>query len=203
MVNVAVVIGSTRPGRLGLRVSKLVESYFVKAGHTVSLVDPLEHNLPFLDGRHQWLKAAGTRDPPALDTLSATFRASDAIVVVSPEYNYSVPPPLANLLNYFFVDEFGRKPGGVVSYSPGAFGGSRVTVPLRTLLAGLGMAVVPGTVAVPAAATVVEEGGAVAAAADAVSRKLVDENLTAFVDEVGWYAEALKAAREGGVNGKL
>ncbi|KAJ1566972.1 hypothetical protein HK405_007702 [Cladochytrium tenue] len=197
---VSTVLGSTRSGRVGLRVARNIEALLASKGHTVHFIDPKAYDLPLLDNRYKFLKAGGAGSyPAALDELHAQFTASDALVLVTPEYNYGIAPPLANLLNYFWFEEFRGKPAGVVTYSMGAFGGARAGVVSRPYVAGLGMVSIPTQLAVPAAHALLSEEGAVAASADATSAKFYKENAEAFVRELAWYSDALSAARAKGL----
>lgn len=44
---------------------------------------------------------------------------ADAIIVVSAEYNHSIPPALSNLMDHFPGSSFALKPSGIMCYSPG------------------------------------------------------------------------------------
>ncbi|KAJ1566973.1 hypothetical protein HK405_007703 [Cladochytrium tenue] len=192
---VSVVLGSTRTGRQGLRVARSVEALLVSKGHKVHFIDPKAYDVPMMENRYMFLKKVPGSYPAALDELHELFTASDALVLVTPEYNYGIAPPLANLLNYFWFDEFRGKPAGVVTYSMGAFGGARVGVSARPYVSGLGMVSIPTQLAVPAVHVLLTEDGEVSSAADAASVKLYKENSEAFVRELLWYADALSAAR--------
>ncbi len=77
--------------------------------HKVTLVDPLEYNLPMLDKMYKELS-----DPPAkLAKLHDIFNSADAFVVVTGEYNHTMPPALTNLMDYF-QSEYLWKPSGII-----------------------------------------------------------------------------------------
>ena len=84
---------------------------------------------------------------------------ADAYVVVSGEYNHSVPPALANLLDHF-LEEYFRKPSAIVSYSAGSFGGVRAAVVLRSMLAEMGMSSIPSTLPIPTVQSAFDDAGA-------------------------------------------
>lgn len=52
-------------------------------------------------------------------------RAADCYVVVSPEYNHTVPPALAGLMGAFGGSNYIYKPAATVTYSPSPWGGMR------------------------------------------------------------------------------
>ena len=70
--------------------------------------------------------------PPGLVRFSEAVRAADAVVVVSPEYNGSIPGVLKNALDYIYGEWF-RKPVGIVTVSAGGFGGVQVHNHLQLL----------------------------------------------------------------------
>ena len=63
-------------------------------------------------------------------------------MIVSGEYNHSIPPALTNLLDHFLEECFWR-PSAIACYSAGAFGGVRAAMQLRATLAELGMPSIP------------------------------------------------------------
>ena len=63
-------------------------------------------------------------------------------MIVSGEYNHSIPPALTNLLDHFLEEWFWR-PSAIACYSAGAFGGVRAAMQLRATLAELGMPSIP------------------------------------------------------------
>ena len=49
------------------------------------------------------------------------LNAADAVVVVSAEYNHTIPPALSNLMDHFPLSSYAYKPSGIVCYSMGLF----------------------------------------------------------------------------------
>ena len=86
--------------------------------------------------------------PAPLETLATLYRSADAFVVVSGEYNHSIPPALSNLLDHFLEEYFWR-PSAIVCYSAGAFGGVRAAMQLRAMLCELGMPSIPSLFPIP------------------------------------------------------
>ena len=125
-----------RPARLGERVARATLAWLRGAGHEVELIDPLDLNLP-TSFKPQFAYAKG-RAPAALDQLAEKIAAADGYVAVSPEYNHSMSPALADLLNHFGSSLFSFKPSAIVTYSAGQWGGARAAVNMRTFLAELG-----------------------------------------------------------------
>jgi NAD(P)H-dependent FMN reductase len=123
-----------------------------------------------------------------LERLAQRVRAADAYVIVSGEYNHSIPPALANLLDHF-LEEYFNKPSAIVCYSAGAFGGVRAAMALRTMLAELGMSSIPSMFPVPKVQDAFTEDGSPLDPA-------YDSRIGKFLDELEWYARALKQARD-------
>ena len=96
--------------------------------------------------------------PEVLETLATLYRAADAFVIVTGEYNHSVPPALTNLLDHF-LEEYFFRPSAIVSYSGGQFGGVRAAVHLQAILCELGMPSIASTFPVPRVAVGVRRGG--------------------------------------------
>jgi NAD(P)H-dependent FMN reductase len=144
--------------------------------------------LPLLDRMYKEFPKGEA--PPPLEELAALYRGADAFVIVSGEYNHGIPPALKNLLDHF-LEEYFFRPSAIVSYSGGAFGGVRAAMQLRMTLGELGMPSIPSTFPVPKVQSSIDEAGK---ALDAG----LDRRVSRFLDELEWYAEALKAARAQG-----
>ena len=74
----------------------------------------------------------------------------EGFVVVTPEYNCSLPPALTNLLDYFPPASYRHKPASIASYSMGPYGGLRAAALARPFLAELGLLALPSTLCIPA-----------------------------------------------------
>ncbi|HVC17249.1 MAG TPA: NAD(P)H-dependent oxidoreductase, partial [Rhodanobacter sp.] len=112
----AVLLGSVRRDRMGIRAAKLVMDALKARGHEAVLVDPMVLQLPLLDRMYKEY-AAGTA-PAALETLATLYRRVDGFLIVSGEYNHGIPPAMKNLLDHFLEEYFWR-PSGIVCYSAG------------------------------------------------------------------------------------
>ena len=101
---------------------------------------PVLTALPYFD---QDLEVAG---PAAVQALRASVEAADAVVVVTPEYNGTIPGLLGNAIDWL-SRPYGQgalrgKPVVAVAASPGAVGGARAVVALRTVLGNTGAVLV-------------------------------------------------------------
>src|SRR3954447_12174485 len=115
-LKIAVILGSVRSDRVGLRVARFVTDRLHARGHDVTLVDPIEFPLPLLDRMYKEY-APGTA-PPVLERLAELYRRADAFAVVSGEYNHGILPALKNLLDHF-LEEYFFRPSAIVCYSAG------------------------------------------------------------------------------------
>ena len=77
-----------------------------------------------------------------LERLAGLIKAADGFIIVSGEYNHSIPPALSNLLDHFLEEYFWR-PSAIVCYSAGPFGGVRAAMQLRAMLCELGTPSIP------------------------------------------------------------
>jgi NAD(P)H-dependent FMN reductase len=184
-LRLVVVYGSVRSARQGIRAARFIVNECRARGHEVALIDPLEYRLPFLDRMYKEYPKG--QAPETLERVAALIAPADGIVVVSGEYNHSIPPPLSNLLDHF-LEEWFWKPSAIVCYSAGAFGGVRAAMQLRVILGELGMSSIPSIFPVPAVQKALAEDGT---PVDPKTRDRVKK----FLDELEWYAEALRAHR--------
>ncbi|MGY6498956.1 MAG: NADPH-dependent FMN reductase [Microcella sp.] len=181
MAHVMIVVGSVRPGRIGLPIAEWVRSRVEEAGHAVDFADLKALGLPFLDEPGHPSKRdyqhAHTRD------WSARVEAADALIFVTPEYNHSYSPALKNAIDYLYA-EWQAKPVGFVSYG-GMSGGSRGVTALEPVLSSVGMVKIPTEVNLVGGGKQVTDG---AFAADDRQTSGVD----ALVAQVVAYGEALR-----------
>jgi NAD(P)H-dependent FMN reductase len=188
-LKIVVIYGSVRSARRGIKAARFVERQFSERGHEVTLIDPLEHPLPLLDKMYKEYPKGSA--PDTLEQLATLYRAADAFVIVTGEYNHSIPPALSNLLDHF-LEEYFFRPSAIVSYSAGAFGGVRAAVQLRAMLCELGMPSTPSMFPIPRIGTAFEEDSAPADPA-------MTKRFQRFASELEWYAEALRDRRRAGV----
>src|SRR5215471_5861058 len=135
-LNFVVLIGSVRCDRQGIKAARFVERSLRDRGHEVTVVDPVDLQLPLLDRMYKEYEKG--KAPAVLERLAGLYRGADAFIVVSGEYNHSIPPALSNLLDYF-LEEYFFRPSAIVCYSAGSFGGVRAAMQLRAMLCELGM----------------------------------------------------------------
>lgn len=136
MVRLAIIIGSTRPGRKAEDVARWVHEIAKKRSDAeFELVDVQSFGLPLLD----------EPVPPSMDQYSkphtkawaAKIAAFDGYVFVTPEYNHGIPGALKNAIDFLYK-EWNNKAAGFVSY--GSAGGARSVEHLRAVMSELQVA---------------------------------------------------------------
>ena len=136
MTKLMIIVGSVRPGRVGLPVAHWVRDVVTADGRfAVDFVDLAALGLPFLDEPGHPSKREYTK--PHTIEWSERVEAADAIILVSPEYNHSYAPALKNAIDFLF-HEWKHKPVSFVSYG-GVSGGSRAAAALDPVLATVGL----------------------------------------------------------------
>lgn len=143
-----VILGSTRPNRFGEHPAKWITNVAKKLPDVeVTFADLRDHPLPFFN---QPKSPSGVTDgnygDEAVNAWAKLIGASDAFVIVSPEYNHSTSGVLKNALDSVYA-EWNNKAVGFVSY--GSVGGARAVEHLRGIAIELQMAPVRTAVHIP------------------------------------------------------
>ncbi|RRJ86433.1 NADPH-dependent oxidoreductase [Gulosibacter macacae] len=141
-LKIGIIIGSTRPGRLGTQVADWVKNEAAKRdGVEYELVDIADYNLPLLD---ESLPAAyGQYEHEHTKKWAAKIAEFDGYIFVTPEYNHSTSGALKNAID-FVGAEWNNKALGLVGY--GSLGASRAIEHLRGIAAEIQLADVRQTV---------------------------------------------------------
>src|SRR6202050_3533336 len=143
MTSIAIILGSTRPGRRGEGVAKWAyEIAQLRTDADFELIDLADYPLPHLD--EPMPPAMGQYQNQHTQEWAATIARFDGFVFVTPEYNHSTSGVLKNAIDYLFA-EWNNKRMGVVSY--GVVGGARAAEHLRLIAGELQMADVRTNVA--------------------------------------------------------
>ena len=185
-LNTAVIYGSARRDRQGIKAARFMVRALEERKHSVTLVDTEAFELPMLDLMYREYDPSDA--PPAMRDVSGILEAADGFVVVSAEYNHSVPAALKNLLDHF-QSEYLYKPSAIVTYSAGPFGGVRALVNLRSILAELGTPSIPSAFPVSRVQNAFDNDGQ-------AIEQAYNERVVKFLDEYEWYARALAKARK-------
>lgn len=138
MIRIAVILGSTRPGRNGEAVAAWVmQQAAQRKDAQFSLVDIASFNLPLLD--EPVPPSMGQYSKQHTKDWAATIKGYDGFVFVTAEYNHGIPGALKNAIDFLYK-EWNNKAAGFVSY--GSMGGARAVEHLRDVMAELQVATV-------------------------------------------------------------
>ncbi len=186
-LKILVLYGSYRSKRVGINLAKYLTARCQAQGWDTTLVDAKEWNLPMLDMRYSDYAKESKKAPESMEKLHQLLMSADGYVLVTGEYNHGVQPGMKNLMDHFYA-EFTGKPCAIACYSGGPFAGVRAGVAWRQVLGELRMVSIPTLYPVPGIGQSFDLNGK-------TSDPKADERSGKFLDELGWYAGALKEAR--------
>jgi NAD(P)H-dependent FMN reductase len=136
MIRIAIILGSTRPGRKGEAVAKWVYEIAQKRGDAdFELVDVKDFNLPLLDEPMSPMMGQYTHQHTK--DWSEKIASFDAYVFVTPEYNHATSGALKNAIDFLY-HEWVNKAAGFVGY--GGASGTRAVENLRLVMGELQVA---------------------------------------------------------------
>jgi NAD(P)H-dependent FMN reductase len=137
-LKVAIIIGSTRPGRNGEAVGKWINEIAKRRNDVdFELVDVKDFNLPLLD--EPIPPSMGQYSKEHSKAWSSRIDSFDAYIFVTAEYDHGIPGALKNAIDFLYK-EWNNKVAGFVSY--GGAGGVRSVEQLRLVMAELKIATV-------------------------------------------------------------
>ncbi|MEU7579425.1 NAD(P)H-dependent oxidoreductase [Streptomyces sp. NPDC041068] len=184
-LRVAVLVGSTREGRFAPVVTEWIKGHIAqRADMDLDVVDLAETPLPTVFPAFGQPPAPGTEE--ALALVSPRLAAADAFVFVTPEYNHSFPASLKNAVDWH-NEQWHAKPIGFVSYG-GISGGLRAVEQLRLVMAELNATTIRNTVSLHHVWGLFDED-------HAMKDPQSDAAAKSMLDQLAWWAEALRAAR--------
>ncbi len=187
-LTISIIYGSVRSERQGIKAAKYLEGKLKDRGIIVHFIDPLEYPLPLLVKMYK--EYAPDKAPETMKVLSKLFTESDGFLIVTGEYNHSIPAALKNLLDHFQREYF-FKPSAIASYSSGTFAGVRAAVHVRVIVGELGMPAISSILPFPSIGELFNN--------DLTPKnKRIESSTARFIDEFIWYAEAFKTQRQSG-----
>lgn len=133
MIRVAILTGSTRPGRNNEAVAQWTFSLArQRKDAEIELVDIADYQLPLLD--EPVPPSMGQYSHEHTRVWAEKIGSFDAYVFVTPEYNHGISGALKNAIDFLYA-EWNNKAAGFVSY--GSAGGARAVEQLRLVMAEL------------------------------------------------------------------
>ena len=187
-VKIAVIVGTTRAARFGHKPAQWIAGIASQRDDmVVEVVDLREYPMPFFD------EVASNAWVPSENEVARRWQKKvaefDGYIFVSAEYNRGVPAALKNALDYAYP-EWNKKPAAFVGY--GSLGAARAIEQLRLIAIELQMAPIRTGVHIQGADFMaVWKGGK-----DVAEVSYLPQNATDMLDQLVWWTNALKAARE-------
>lgn len=184
-LNLLVILGSNRPGRIGERVAEWVlKSLEAFPQFTVDFADLGQMDLGLsLSANHPrtGIYEGGARE------LASKLDDADVFIIVTPEYNHGYPAILKHAIDSIYAEWF-AKAGAIVSYGA-ASAGLRASEQLRQVMAELRTHITRNGIALSGASQKIDETGTWVSTEDMVPA------FKSVVDELYWWGSALKTAR--------
>lgn len=185
MSHIQIIIGSTRPGRVGPKIAEwFLDQVKDNKNATYELIDLEEINLPMLD--ESKLPAQGQYEHQHTKEWSEIIKRGDAFVWVTPEYNHGASPVLTNAINYLY-NEWLYKPVSFLGY--GGMGGTRAIEQLVTVASELEMVPLQQRVHIVEPWSAFDEQGE-------INPEHVKGHPNNVVDKLAKWAEATKSLRQ-------
>jgi NAD(P)H-dependent FMN reductase len=188
-----IVVGSTRPTRFADKpLAWLLDRLSSRDDIDLDVLDLRDHPLALFNLA---LSPARThREYPSEDVrrLGQAFDSADGYIMLTSEYNHGYPASLKNALDYVFV-EFNHKPVSFVGY--GNVGGARAIEQLRLVSIEFEMAPLRHAVHI---LPDVMRPAMMAEEFDLEIFAPLDERLEMLINDLTWWTNALKAARDAG-----
>jgi chromate reductase len=180
--------GSTRKGSFNMKLVRIAAEGARAAGAEVTVIDLAEYPLPLFD---QDLEAAEGL-PENVLKLKKLFIDHQGIVIASPEYNSSITGVLKNTLDWISrpapnespLAAFQGKVVSLISASPGALGGLRGLVHLRSILGNIGVIVLPDQIAVAKAHEAFDGDGSLKDAKQQANVQQIGKKLAEMVSKL-------------------
>jgi NAD(P)H-dependent FMN reductase len=187
-LKLAVIIGSVREGRFG----PVVATWFSEqarrhGGFEVDLIDLAETHIPLELPAVPPAMDPNPQRPEGMTDLTRRLAAADAFVIVTPDYNRSIPASLKAVIDWHFT-QWDAKAIGFVGYS-GASGGLLAIEHLRQIFNELNAHTVRHYVSFPRYYLLFDDEGRLREPEEPAAVA------TAMLDQLHWWASALAAAR--------
>jgi NAD(P)H-dependent FMN reductase len=182
-MRVEIISGSPRAASLTKRVAQHLAKRLSNIPElNVGLIDIRENQWGAVENVCQ-----GSRTAPSerSEIVSRVFEA-DAFILVTPEYNGSYSPALKNFLDHF--PKQNEKVFGIVTASPGAFGGMRAALQLQTLVYGLMGIGSPQMLIVPGVDSKFLEDGT-------LTDEAFGQSVDVFIERFLWLSRAIAYSR--------
>ena len=192
MLNLKIIVGSTRPGRAADRVVPWITGLAKEhPAFAVEVLDLRDWPLPFFAETYETV--GNPRDPaysePIVKRWNERIADGDAFLFITPEYNHSVPGVLKNAMDSVFASfAFRNKPAAFAGYSGGIAAGVRAIEHLVHIAIEAEMVPLRSTVLFPLVGVAFGDDGTPRDAAAAAAAGIM-------LDDLAWWAAVLHRAR--------
>jgi NAD(P)H-dependent FMN reductase len=195
MSKLQIIIGSTRPGRAADKVAPwVIDRAESHPAFDVEVLDLRDWPLPI------FAENLGTigdfNDPtysdPAVKLRNQKIKQADAYLVITPEYNHSIPGVLKNAIDNVYISfAFRNKPVVTIGYSGGIAGGVRAIEHLAQIAVEAELVPLRAAVVIPQVADAFDKAGQPV-------NPVTDISLRVALDDLAWWSAALERARAAG-----
>ena len=176
---IPIIHGTAREGRRSEKAAAFVHTELQKrADIETEIVDVRDYRLPATDD---------SEESDIAKRWGEKAKRADGFIIVSPEYNHGYPGELKIFLDMVYK-QYARKPVAICGVSSGNWGGVRMVEQLRLIAIELKMVPIPTAIYFPSIKTLFENG--------TIADEAYKQRLGKMVDELIWFADALKTARE-------
>ncbi|HUZ20531.1 MAG TPA: NAD(P)H-dependent oxidoreductase [Acidimicrobiales bacterium] len=195
MSTLQVIVGSTRPTRSADLVTPwVVERAKAHGAFDVDVIDLRDWPLPMFAEHLGTIGdfADPTYSEPIVRAWNERVKRGDAYLVVTPEYNHSIPGVLKNAIDSVFVSwALRNKPLATVAYSGGIAGGVRAIEHLAHIAIEAEMVPLKASVVIPDVTHAFDDAGQ-------PTETMTDVALSVVLEDLAWWSDALGRARAGG-----
>jgi len=183
-------VGSVREGRMAERVVNHIKKLYSDQtdGHTFEVIDPEEYSLPVLKQPLHFYRDP-TKAPDILHKLNKKIQEADAYIIVSAEYNRTIPPALTNMMDHFPPGSYEFKPSAIVTYSMGRQGGLAASMALKPWLGELGCLPIKHMVNIAEVHKELKEDGS-------TENEHIKSSFQKSYKELAWHGKAMKYMKD-------
>jgi NAD(P)H-dependent FMN reductase len=188
MLKIKVILGTTRQQRLGEQPAKWIADKAKAKGLDVEILDLRDYPLPFFDEAMSPTMAAmkGAYPYPVSVKWTEKIGEADGFIMTVAEYNHGYAAVLKNAFDYV-SKEWNKKPVAFVGY--GSVGGARAVEQLRQIVAEQQMVSIRAAVHMVNPWGLLDDKGV-------LNMSSFDASADAMLDQLVWWADALKVARD-------
>jgi NAD(P)H-dependent FMN reductase len=194
MSKLKIIVGSTRPTRAADSVFPWIAEQAAAHGFDVEVLDLRDWNLPFFQEHLGTIGdfANPTYSDPIVKAWNAKVAEGDAFVIVTAEYNHSVPGELKNAIDSVFVSfALRNKPVAFAGYSAGIAAGTRAVEHLALIAIEAEAVPLRNTVLIPFVGSAFGEDGH-------PTNPATEAALGIVLDDLEWWTNVLSRARAEG-----